>query len=112
MSKFEGVKNGDRVQVIVEGEVTFVREKHIEVGDHYLANDDRIINVQIIEPEYEKFAPGDLVRWIHAGDDTVFALGNDGFLITSTGKFARYGERGCRTLDQFTTKEFVQVFIP
>lgn len=62
--------------------------------------------------EYEQFAPGDLVRWIHANDDTVFALGIGGFLVTKTGKFVEYGEGGCRTLDQFTTEDFVQVFIP
>lgn len=75
---------GDRVKVTIEGEVNRVlahgdgTELRITTGedqDHYVYADGA--NVEKVEPEYETFGPGDIVRNKHF-PGLVYVLGSDG----------------------------------
>lgn len=87
--KFKPVK-GDRVRVVLEGEVKHVYsdgDLHIESAKYYKTEVPRegIISIEKIEPPVEVFKPGDVVRGKVFGH--VFTIADDGYVSHSTGAF-------------------------
>jgi hypothetical protein len=119
--KYTPVK-GDRVRVVVEGEVEWVTHYADgvfdldggAVGIH--PHHKNVVSIEKVEPPVEVFKPGDVVR--HKAQGSVRALASDGYvrLDGEPGKFYWYNalsgpERSLRPavsyrLEDFTSKNF------
>lgn len=113
MSDYKPVK-GDRVRVVLEGEVSevwhsgrFVLQSDddaVEIG----FSADRVegfnVSIEKIEPPVEVFQPGDVVRSI-LFPEHVYRLGNGGYYSHSM-------EKTYRPLGAFTADEYELVFRP
>jgi hypothetical protein len=82
-------KKGDRVRVVLEGEVGWVGGSHFEFvnGADYIGHKDgkNTVSIEKIEPPVEVFKPGDVVRHKGNEDGHWFAIAEDGWLIVGPG---------------------------
>jgi hypothetical protein len=89
-----GLSVGDAVDVTFSGVV----EANVGQGYVGVKLDDGLIHwvkethVEKVEPEYEVFGPGDVVRFKPTG--TLRALGKDGYVHLGTGQWFGYGLGG------------------
>lgn len=103
---------GDRVRVTIEGTVKrvnrfdTVQEIRVEndKGETLYFDTDEA-TVEKVEPEYEVFGPGDVVRSRASGG--VRALSLDGYLHVDSGVYYTYAQGISR--DYFTSKNFGRV---
>jgi hypothetical protein len=84
VNKFEGIKEGDHVRVVVEGTVTRVYpdSDNIELGEYVdlFGAGEQIVSV---ERFHHKFGPGDIVRskgTSGAGEGTVWQILRNGYV--------------------------------
>jgi len=73
---------GDRVRVVLEGEVSWVGSKGFEVGESYA--EDHVVSIEKIEPPVEVFKPGSVVR--HRTFGTLYAVGDVHYVNLESGE--------------------------
>lgn len=96
---------GERVRVVLEGEVTYLARHGFSVGDgtannYITAHAEHVVSVEKIEPPVEVFKKGDTVRSLNS-HSYVFTIGRDGYFDHYNGIFnpnsppftSRYFER-------------------
>ena len=95
MSDYTPVK-GDRVRVVLEGEVNYVEPSvgsyfDLDTGDTttIYPRSAATKSVEKLDPAVEVFKPGDVVRAKSYGD--VFTLGKEGYIAHLSGNFLKYG---------------------
>lgn len=94
-------KVGDRVRVVLEGEVTDTAGGSVTISDRALRGSDPVfwcsstvaddakflVSVEKVEPPVEFFKPGDVVRDTRNG--MLYALSTEGYIYLKDGEFVR-----------------------
>lgn len=99
-------KKGDRVRVVLEGEVTRglgITDTFDLEGRYIYANGYAVTSIEKIEPPVELFGPGDTVRGRATG--RLFTLAATGYINHGRGDFT------CSSTQKFTSLDFERVEI-
>jgi hypothetical protein len=107
-------QEGDRVRVVLEGDVAYL----CPGGGFMLASNgiwpdqEHVVSVERIEPPVETFGPGDLLRSKRSGGLRLLALG--GYVVVRStgfadGEFLPYGQSPAIPAQDFTSKDWEKV---
>ena len=88
-------QRGDRVRVVIEGEVYHVAEDRFGVGDDPLdgrgniiyPDKGHVVSVEKLEPPVEVFKPGDVVRYKFGPRRYVYTIATGGYVDHEDGVY-------------------------
>lgn len=88
MSEKYAPKKGDRVRIVLEGEVGYMDDDAFEVGtssvNFIVPRAEHVVSIEKVEPPVVKFKPGQVVR--HKDHrDFIYTVGTGGYLDNRTG---------------------------
>lgn len=111
--KYTPVK-GDRVRVVLEGEIKGVYsdgDLRIESVEHYSSDlaHEGIVSIEKIEPPVEVFKPGDVVR-SKEHPSLRYVIGCDGYFSFQGNDFRDHAESFLE--DAFTSERYERVTLP
>lgn len=113
-AQYKPVK-GDRVRVVLEGEVdsTFANGdfdlgRSIGWTNSIRPTDETVVSIEKIEPPVEVFKPGDVVR-SKANPGLLYSIGRDGYLSHSLHEFFGWYPTGATHREAFTSRYYEKV---
>lgn len=98
---------GDRVRVVLEGEVRETTTETFVVGDGFWSNvihpdSEHLVSVEKVEPPVEVFGPGTVVRSKRSG--WAYTVGEGGFLSHELGRWVIH-----RLSNHFTSERYERI---